>query len=810
MITQQVNKIIEVRKVSRNIFSKYFDEVKNAKAIYDNIMALKTSHDWNIFCEEYPAIRIQWNTLLNFIESIHFGTSLNKLLQEDIKEDGKIDYKPAGILKEVFDRIQRDYIKICVMGCWKHGKSSLLQTLTGCDDNIIPTSNEPCTGTTTTFISIPEDENEYAIIHFYTYKEMSEIIQENIKALQLKDQFKETNNKEEFLKECRNYHSKIENLQEDGKNKKILEHLKEIVREGNIEHHQSACFSFSEYLNKADERIDIKNNPKQLKKFVSYFGNPDDSGQKTHCVLGVKKVEVYFHLVIKYSENGKKKEEYIPNIQFIDTIGLGEPRVLIEEMLQEIIREDSDIAIATRMMNLQRVLDENDDTYFHDQIRTIISGRKPDKWIYYILNTIDKKIPTEDINKQRDKLYNDLANGKTSPVILDKDNMPAIDVKDSTDVIEKFLYNKILKNLETSISELDSYFLDKTKEKCKEINDTLEKIVEDFSNFKIEELSINEEKYKELEVSQIIRNIGNGFKIVKDKWIKNKDKHIALFKNNIEKITGSNKALFLFKTLLSVNDAVNDYQSRPQLYESLKQKSIQELLKGISKNGSYGRELNCFITTREKLLEQISKELIAYDNNWLQGLEKELKTDVANAIRKASKELENFFKQGLYGIIWMENLSQTLSKDYIDLGAALKSILDAQINLNENLKMIWENAKSTASMNIELDYTDRNSAAQSFFNCLEIIEEKIKEKVPESIQAILDEEEPFESFIRLIEESHKKTLSSDLESENHLAYQDLRRYLTHNFDKIIIDNKLNNILRACELWRNKLEQINTL
>lgn len=814
MITEQVNKIIEVRKNSRIQFESLFNKIEIVKAMYGKLISLSDDKDWNILCQEYPDIHAQWEAVLNFINENDFERLLNSLIKETKDNQGGIVHEPSGAIKNVLDRIVRDYVKICVMGCWKNGKSTLLQTLTGLGDNIIPTSAEPCTGTNTTFISIPENESEYALVYFYTFEEMCKTINDNIVALGLSTVFGEfeiVGNETDYIKQCKEYNKQIASIQEDGEKKEVLKHLKELLHGGLCEYsyESSKLYSYRNYLSAPVAKFCLPQQSDDLRKFISYFGKTNDINVKTDCVLGVKKVEVYFHLKIKYCDaNGVSVDEYVPNIQFIDTVGLGEPRVGIERILQDTIREESDIAIAVRKVVKHANKLEKDDIYFHDQIREIISGRKPDKWIYYLLN-IFSDVNEDGIRNQRKKLFDDLADANKFPIKLNRDYMPAINVKDEIEVIDKFLYKKVLLNLEQSIVDLDDYFLKKAESECVILIELYRKIVGLLGDIKIQSLDINEEKYKDNEINKIVYKIINEFAKTKEHWTKRRDQDVKRFEQDIDRVVKSPNSFYLFRAILGKVNGLDEYRRTglEKTYEELKNSCIRDMFKNISKTNLKGRELATFIENREKLLDEILSDFVAYDDNWLKDCEKELKRDVGEAVRKSSNGFSNMVDPILTGSDWLKSFEHYLSDKHLELRNALGIILNANINLNDNLKMIWDNSKLEALVNVKLDYCDRITAASSFFNSLEGIEKSIKTIIPNSIRTLLDSSEPYESFIAFIENAEAKLLTSDINNDNMRVYQDLIRFLKDNFNLIVKDVKLRHFVNAVNRWNENIEDL---
>lgn len=258
-------------------------------------------------------------------------------------------------------RFNRETINISVVGRAGQGKSRLLQSISGVPNDIIPAdTGGDCTGAKSTIAN--NKGKMHAKIKFYTEQEIVTQVQAYINALEINippvgsiTQVQHINLKK-IKEECPRMTSKQDSL---------FRHLSRYV-----EHYDK----YGELLgNEIDE-----NDPQKIRYYVAQYatGNPKE---RYYAYLGVKEVTIYTEFPEK--DAGK--------IQLVDTIGLGDTSLNLEDKMLETIGNDSDAAIVVRKADPEREHVSNEDNEFYDYIVQSFGDRDVEKWLFYALNVCE-------------------------------------------------------------------------------------------------------------------------------------------------------------------------------------------------------------------------------------------------------------------------------------------------------------------------------------------------------------------------------------------------------------------------------------
>ncbi len=273
------------------------------------------------------------------------------------------------ICEEAFNKFKKDNICIAIVGGARNGKSKLIQTVTGLDDRLVPTSAENfCTGARST---IENDDNFKVKIEFYTEEEL------------LKKVISKYKNYKEFIK----YGSKNCNLNNLSDIKELYNCLrKEDIKNGRqylkrLKDYAEQQEAYKSYLG-CDTKVLGENQIDEIRKFVSQIEEKLlENGNKLIIkhfeFLAVKRVCIYCPF----------KVTTVRKIVLVDTVGLGETSLGIEDDMLDTIKKEADFVLMLRAMSKDpTAILEDDDFDIYNKIINAISDIEPNKWCYWVFN----------------------------------------------------------------------------------------------------------------------------------------------------------------------------------------------------------------------------------------------------------------------------------------------------------------------------------------------------------------------------------------------------------------------------------------
>jgi hypothetical protein len=365
-------------------------------------------------------------------------------------------------LEFLITRFSRNNIQISVVGKAGQGKSRLLQSISGLTGDIIPDSKgTDCTGTKSV---IYNDKNAlHAKVIFYTETEMIEQVQEYLSVLS-------TGIRIGSISEIGRIDlNTIETKTSDGDSKK--EHLKKYVN------------FFSSYKDNLGKILTIQEK-QEIRKYVAQH---DENGNPLYHYLAVKEVQIY--TPFNYEDAGK--------IVLVDTIGLGDTSLRIQEKMISALTNDSDAGIVLRRPEPLRDNVHNEDNQLIDFIQSNMNGRSIDRWLFYILNVVNlpNNSNSNNVMSIKKELERKQQEGKLHTAFI-----KAVDCSNKTEV-EKELLIPMLDILSQNLSQIDSDFMKKADDTGRELyiiyfsflKDLQNVLVKDFRkdgniNYKINEL----------------------------------------------------------------------------------------------------------------------------------------------------------------------------------------------------------------------------------------------------------------------------------------------------------------------------------
>ena len=315
-------------------------------------------------------------------------------------------------LESLKKRFDRDTINISVIGRAGQGKSRLLQSISGVENDVIPAdSGGDCTGAKS--IICNDSGETRAIVRFFTESELISNVQEYLSRLDSDFSLGTI--------------SQIQSLPIDA----IFEKVKDNKQESYYERLCSYVKHYNEYIGYLGGEKTVSKN--EIREYVAQYLQ---DGTKVYKYLAVKEVEILTPFV--NSDAGK--------IMLVDTIGLGDTSIGLREKMIDTLINDSDAAILLRRPDPERDNIREEDNELYDGINEKMVGRDLSLWLFYVLNTYGKNQKTsnqlfESLNRKK---------GKTLQVAFIKQ----LDCADKA-VVDKELIEPLLATISENLNDID-------------------------------------------------------------------------------------------------------------------------------------------------------------------------------------------------------------------------------------------------------------------------------------------------------------------------------------------------------------------
>lgn len=379
------------------------------------------------------------NKLLNDINQDEGVFSQMKKQYPDIEEkiknassDNALNYIGESIdeCNRLINRFNRDSINISVIGRARQGKSCLLQSISGLNQDVIPTEDGgDCTGTTSVICNEPGTTEAHATVAYYSKDEIVEQVNAYLENMNLTRRIGSVDDiplLEPFVAE---YEPKIKNKNTDSCIQSLFDHFKKYV-----EHYDD----YRDCLNKKEENI----TESEIRAFVAQY----DDKKKTYKYLATKEVSIFKEFV--YREAGK--------IVLVDTIGLGDTSLGIKEKMYNTLKKNSDAAVIVRMPQPNGDDWRKEDDAMYDELKHELGEQLLEKWLFLALNVAPK-----------------LNNGRSAGVILDTlqkkslklANTFTVDCKDKDKVTEDLL-KPALEFLADNLESVDDGLMNNLRDLC--------------------------------------------------------------------------------------------------------------------------------------------------------------------------------------------------------------------------------------------------------------------------------------------------------------------------------------------------------
>ena len=292
-------------------------------------------------------------------------------------------------------RFNRESINISVIGLAGQGKSTLLQSIGNLSNSIIPAADgTDCTGAKSVICNTDAD-NTTAKIIFYNEAEMLEQIQRYIDALELPIRLYRLDQLPGLLQtfEQPEFKVKIEEKRRTAAGHKHYKHLCDYINH------------YADFGGKVGQ-TEVINDESRIRDYVAQYR---EDGTPTYYYLAVKEAQIFTRFA--YREAGK--------IVLVDTIGLGDTALGIENKLISTLRNDSDAAILLRRPRDGRETADfrQEDLQLFSILERTIGSEQLRKWLFVAINGSDALRTTDYCRALKSRLDNGNYNYAFSEVV---------------------------------------------------------------------------------------------------------------------------------------------------------------------------------------------------------------------------------------------------------------------------------------------------------------------------------------------------------------------------------------------------------
>lgn len=371
-------------------------------------------------------------------------------------------------------RASRGYVNIGSIGIMREGKSEFVAQTTNLDKWVLPRKKgeHACTTASINVINgaTSDGKSEIVRVYYYTVSEIVALFGDYLEEFGLSRDLIDKNicTRRELQNWCTKHkeslESKIPSSQSKLK-KKFMEYLDQVDQySGRLVEGLEPTNGSVLYKDYSIEDIKVGSTEgKEYYSSVSYYISPDSKqGEEVFTSFATSKAEIY----TRFEVDG----DYVENIQFLDTPGIGEKKVGVDRVLSEAVAMNLDIIVAIRALNGNAK--EEQEQAFVNILRNRLNGKDyASEWVYYLLNIWDGQEYSVAETCIKDLRYHLTTGNDTSSIVLNDDHFRVINLHDgyqlyannstdSNNPIGKYL-KAILSDLIPKISQIDSEFFSK-------------------------------------------------------------------------------------------------------------------------------------------------------------------------------------------------------------------------------------------------------------------------------------------------------------------------------------------------------------
>lgn len=344
VITEQIDEIISKRKSQTGQIDEAISKLEKADSCISKIREIQS--DLSSENSNY--------------KSLFQSTELeSKIADISLKEYYETSEKYMKELKRLKSRFERDELHISIVGRMRQGKSALIQTITGLKENVIPSSNgTACTGAKS-LITNENTDKVFADITFYNEREMVDKINNYLKNISHNDDY--------FI----NSFSDVSRISFDK-----LKSLPDLFAQQNdyidkLETYKEHADDIALNLGKGNIRV----GENDIEKYVAQYSH-EDKEKRYYNFLSVKTADI--HCFFPYKDVGK--------IKLLDTIGLEDTMLGVEDDMLKTVENDSDAIIYLRMPQSTGADVDSQDKKFISKISETVSAEYSKEMVFWIVN----------------------------------------------------------------------------------------------------------------------------------------------------------------------------------------------------------------------------------------------------------------------------------------------------------------------------------------------------------------------------------------------------------------------------------------
>lgn len=379
-------------------------------------------------------------------------------------------------------RFSRDTINISVIGRARQGKSRLLQAISGLGGDIIPADNgADCTGAKS-MICNEVGKATHAQVFFYNEMELCQQVQKYLDAigtgLQLSSAKQIPHIKDSEINRPEFFQDRT------AEKSALLKHLRKFINH------------WGDYAPNLGLTIDL-DSEEHIRDYVAQY---DTKGNPTFNYLGVKEVKIFTQF--NYPQAGR--------IMLVDTIGLGDTALGIQEKLVQTLVNDSDAAVLLRLPASTGDHISQDDVKMLDMLKAQVANRQLGKWLFFVINTWQQnKKQGEILQKELQELLG--SDGKDTFLIQLNCANP--------DEVEQQLLIPLLQTLTNNLREVDNNLmasanlvLEQAYTAFKALSDHVHELLSNKFRQALNEGGLFDRLYEELPLGQKLELLNNLFR----------------------------------------------------------------------------------------------------------------------------------------------------------------------------------------------------------------------------------------------------------------------------------------------------------
>lgn len=370
-LSEKVKKVTSARNEAKPEMLRLKEQIISIKTHLEKIIEFNDSHSsiWHdIVKQKDPENLIIWEKICLQIDSLY----------EEICASLNANSSDKGFLEQAYLRASREYLNLAFMGPWRQGKSLAFTRLTNLKSILIPVADgKNCTGTTINVVCDsykPEDGKEYndvAVVYHYSVEEMCNVINNYCQLIQLNIKIS-AQNIADFKSKCAQKSTEILNykgtpVEYTAYYRTLCEYIE------NINDYANELTGVTERI---DDILSSEVSQNRYYPLVAFRVSPTN-GEKHFKCLATKKAELYTEY--------KLLDEVICMSQVLDTPGIGESRIGVNEALESALRKDVDIAVAVNKVE-STYTDEAEVNKFHDILKKELSERQAADFLFYFFN----------------------------------------------------------------------------------------------------------------------------------------------------------------------------------------------------------------------------------------------------------------------------------------------------------------------------------------------------------------------------------------------------------------------------------------